>query len=70
MEKISNLILIAAMLFVGVTALVGGIRKSPKPFFWLKKNNTLYLKTPLHYTIFGVVAILAAIFFILKWFKL
>jgi hypothetical protein len=44
----------AILFFIASVAFIGGIRKSPKPFFWLKDNRPALLKTPTQYIIFGV----------------
>lgn len=54
------------LLFIGLAALIGGIRKSEKPFFWVKSNRFTYLKTPMHYILFGSVCLLAVVYWVYR----
>jgi uncharacterized membrane protein HdeD (DUF308 family) len=51
------------VLLMGLAAFIGGLKRRPNPFFWLKNYKSTFLKTPTHYVIFGVIAILASLFF-------
>ncbi len=54
------------LLLIGLAALIGGLRKSPNPFFWLKPDRTTYLKTPMHYVLFGCGCLLVVIWWAYK----
>jgi hypothetical protein len=58
-----SLCLTLMVFLVGLVAFVGGIQGKPNPFFWLKNYKSIHLKTSTHYVVFGLVALVAALFF-------
>jgi hypothetical protein len=65
-DVIAKSILALLLLFIGLTAVIGGLRKKPHPFFWLKGEQVGFLKTPMHYVLFGAVCLLAVIWWVWK----
>ena len=55
----------AILLFIASAALIGGILKKPKPFFWNSRAHDI-LKTPTQYIIFGASFMLFSITIIVK----
>ena len=68
-DLIFKLVLACFVLIIGLIALVGGLKRKPKPFFWTSNNST-YLKTSSHYIIFGTISIAIALFFIVRVLRL
>jgi Ca2+/H+ antiporter len=66
MDIIFRSFLALMLLFVGLAALIGGIKKSPNPFFWTQPGRTSYLKTPVHYILFGIACLLAVVYWVYR----
>lgn len=66
MDIIFRSFLALMLLFVGLAALIGGIRKSPHPFFWTDPERKTYLKTPMHYMLFGIGCLLAVLYWVYR----
>ncbi|MEO5562160.1 MAG: hypothetical protein ABIR18_01970 [Chitinophagaceae bacterium] len=66
-DIILKMVMASLMLLIGLAAFIGGLKRKPNPFFWIKDFKAIYLKTPTHYLIFGIVCILLSIFFLVRF---